>query len=38
MGWEIAYADQLPGDGLISDVADAIAWTNSLIRRIDAAR
>lgn len=36
--WEIAYADQLPSGDLISEVGDAIAWANSLIDRIDAAR
>lgn len=36
--WETAYADQLPSGDLISEVGDAIAWANSLIDRIDAAR
>ncbi len=36
--WETAYADQLPSGDLISEVGDAIAWANSLIGRIDAAR
>lgn len=36
--WETAYADQLPDDELILNVSDAIAWANSLIGRIDAAR
>lgn len=36
--WETAYADQLPSGELISEVGDAIAWANSLIGRIDAAR
>ena len=36
--WETAYADQLPSGDLISEVGGAIAWANSLIGRIDAAR
>lgn len=36
--WETAYADQLPDGELILNVSDAIAWANSLIGRIDAAR
>ncbi len=37
-GWEAAYADQLPDGELIRTAADAVAWANSLIGRIDAAR
>ena len=36
--WAAAYADQLPDSKLIPEVGDAIAWVNSLISRIDAAR
>ena len=36
--WETAYADQLPSGELISEVGGAIAWANSLIGRINAAR
>ena len=37
-GWGTAYADQFPGGDLIPDVDGAVAWANSLIARIDAAR
>lgn len=36
--WATIYADQLPDGNLIPEVDDAIAWANSLINRIDAAR
>lgn len=36
--WETIYADQLPDGNLIPEVDDAIAWADSLINRIDAAR
>lgn len=37
-GWEAAYADQLPDGELIPEVRDAVAWANSLIAKVDAAR
>lgn len=36
--WATIYADQLPDGNLIPEVDDAIAWADSLIDRIDAAR
>lgn len=36
--WEEAYVDQLPVDGILPTVNQAVAWANALIERIDAAR
>ncbi len=36
--WKAAYADQLPGGNLISQLDAAIEWANALVGRIDAAR
>ena len=36
--WEAAYANQLPNGSLIPEIDEAIAWANSLIEKIDAAR
>lgn len=36
-GWDLLYAEAADGLGVLPDVADAVAWANELVARIDAA-